>query len=327
MSATLRSEFDFICSILGESPGDSSILVPNGDDAAVVRAGESLLVISVDSIIEGTHFSFDLSSPTQIGKKALESAISDVVAMGAAPRFVLISFVAPKVLPLARLKEVFDGIKQQCAERRIVVLGGDTTSGGNALSISVTAIGYATDEARICRRSSAKIGDLVYVSGPLGGSAAGLHALQLKLPGLDQVKRKHQEPSCRADLVEQVSSVAHALIDISDGLSSEVHHICKASTVGCLVYEERIPLLPGVEAVALHLGIDPFKLAWDGGEDYELLFTVSPETLADFALTVPGVCIGVITDTCAVRAMRHGQERTVAPGGYDHFKLARASYS
>lgn len=319
MSIRLHSEFDFIRSILATDQRDHSVVVPNGDDAAVVRSGANFLVISVDSVVEGTHFSFELSSPSQVGIKALESAISDVVAMGAAPRFVLISLTAPKTLPVARLKEVFEGIQKQCAERQIIVLGGDTTSGGSSLTISVTAFGYISDETRICRRSGAKIGDLIYISGPLGGSAAGLHALKLNLPDLDQAKKRHQEPRCRADLVKEISPVANALIDISDGLSSEIHHICCASKVGCLVHEERIPLFPGVEIVAEHLGIDPFELAWNGGEDYELLFTVSPETVAYSAITVPGICIGDISDTNGVRAIRDGLERTISPGGYDHF--------
>ncbi len=320
MSDPLNSEFDFIRSIIGIHPADGDdLVVPNGDDAAVVRYGENLVAISVDSLVEGTHFSFDLYSPSQVGKKALESAISDIVAMGGEPRFVLIAITAPQTLALERLKEVFDGIRTTCAERKLVLLGGDTTSGGTALTVGVTAIGYISDESRIRRRSDAQVGDLVYVSGPLGGSAAGLHALQRKLSGLDQAKQRHVEPRCRADLAEQIGSVAHALIDISDGLSSEIHHICNASNVGCLIYEENIPLFPGVVEVAAHLGIDPFELAWNGGEDYELLFTVSREKAGKDTINPPGILIGEITATKGVRAARGEHERIIQPGGYDHF--------
>lgn len=319
LSDTLNSEFDFIRSIIGINAAHGELIVPNGDDAAVVRCGETLVAISVDSLVEGTHFSFELYSPSQVGAKAIESAVSDIVAMGGEPRFVLIAITRPKKLATETLKEVFDGMHTTCAERKLLIVGGDTTRGGDALTICVTAIGYIADESRICRRSDAKVGDLIYVSGPLGGSAAGLTALQHKLPGLDQVKKRHIEPRCRADLSGQIGSVANALIDISDGLSSEMHHICNASNVGCIIYEEKIPLFPGVVDVAEHLGIDPLTFAWDGGEDYELLFTVSQEENSKAAGQLPGVLIGEITDSQGVRARRGDSERSVQPGGYDHF--------
>jgi thiamine-monophosphate kinase len=319
LSKTLNSEFDFIRSIIGINAPNAELVVPNGDDAAVLRCGEALVAVSVDSLVEGTHFSFELYSPAQVGAKAIESAISDIVAMGGEPRFVLVAITAPKTLPIETLKEVFNGIRLTCAERTLLVVGGDTTSGGSVLTVGVTAIGYISDESRICRRSAAEVGDLVYVSGPLGGSAAGLLALQRTLPGLEQVKKRHLEPRCRADLCGQIGSVANALIDISDGLSSEIHHICTASNVGCLIYEERIPFFPGVVDIAEQLGIDPLTLAWDGGEDYELLFTISREEARKASSQLPGVLIGEITASPGVRAKRGDSERTIQPGGYDHF--------
>jgi thiamine-monophosphate kinase len=319
----MDSEFDFISHVLDYDLRSADVVVPNGDDAAVVRIGQNLVAISVDSVVEGTHFTFELSSPAQVGAKAVESAISDIIAMGGTARSILASITTPRMASIERLKEVFGGIKQSCIERGVIILGGDTTTGGDALTISITAIGDIADETQICRRSDAKEGDLIYVSGPLGGSAAGLLALQHNLPGLHEVKRRHLEPRCRADLAGQIGARANALIDISDGLSSEIHHICRASRVGAIVYEDAIPLHPEVVDVAKHLRINPLKLAWDGGEDYELLFTVPRERIAETTINIPGTVIGEITAPPRISARCAAGERIIQPGGYDHFSRGK----
>lgn len=305
------------------------IALANGDDAAVVSPvsstlAQNRLAISVDTIVEGTHFLFSLSKPEQIGIKAVETSVSDIIAVGATPRFVLISITLPNITSIQATSEtarlIYNGIDDACNRMQLAILGGDTTVGGNAWSISVTSLGYIEGDDAILTRGGAKPGDLIFLSGPLGRSAAGLYALKRGLsdPQLTDVIKHHLAPRCRFDLAKKLNAIASSAIDISDGLSSELHHICRASKVGCLIEEDLIPLDVATLTLAQSLSLNPYELAWHGGEDFEILFTCSPhlEQLA------PGVRIGKITESVGELAvLRDGRLEPIVAKGFDHFKL------
>lgn len=307
-------EFSFLERVIGSCP-DSSIIVPNGDDAAVFRAGSEILAVSTDTIVEGDHFSFDYFTPTQVGIKAIESAASDIVAVGGKPRQIYISLCLPDDIEIERLDEIYHGINQACLRLGAYVLGGDTTHGAQ-LVISVTVIGIIESEDRICPRSAAKPGDLIYVTGPLGSSMAGLRLFQKKVSGFEDIKKYHLEPSCRIDIIDRISPYANAMIDISDGLSSEIHHICRQSNCGAIIHESKVPLLERVIDVATMLGEDPYSYAYSGGEDYQLLYTI-PSDLKDKAV---GTEIGKITR--AKEILLDGKDGMIIfeNRGYDHFR-------
>ena len=256
----MLGEFDLIRAILSDNYKHRDLVVPNGDDAAVLRCGGQLVALSVDTIIEGSHFSLDYFTPRQIGMKGVESSLSDIVA-------------------------------------------------------SVTSIGRIPSDEWIARRSGAKVGDLIYVTGALGGSAAGLHLFNSKIAGFERLKMKHVEPKCRVDLVNSIGLLATSMIDISDGLSSELYHICDASEVGCVVYEDQLPINLDTRELAAKSDLDPFRWAWNGGEDYELLFTCKPEDHA----VAPGTLIGEVIEERAVLVVRGGTREKLVRGGYDHF--------
>jgi thiamine-monophosphate kinase len=312
----IAGEFDFIRHIMQGGKKSAEIVLDNGDDAAVLRLGGALVALSVDTLVENRHFSFAWSTPYQIGFKAMESSLSDIVAVGGRPEFALIAITVPREILLSRAAEIYTGIRASCERTGTIVIGGDTTGGGNSLVISVTALGRVVDPQQLTPRSGARPGDLIFTSGVLGGSAAGLLAITEGLSGFDEIRRRHLEPQCRIDLAGNIGALATSMIDISDGLSSEITHICKASGVGCLIRERDIPLAGETLRLAQMTDRDPYLFAWDGGEDYELLFTVAPESRN----RAPGVCIGEITTGPDLLVQRTGRREVIQSGGFDHFK-------
>lgn len=292
------------------------VLLPNGDDAAVLRIGRELIAITTDTVIEGRHFDFSYYTPPQVGAKAIEAAVSDLIAVGAEPRGIVIGLSLPPLASPALIESIYQGVYAACERLHCSLLGGDITTGGSGIELAVTAIGRIADERRIRRRSDARAGDLIFVSGELGGSMAGLRAIQSGLPGCEEARRRHLEPRCRLDLLDKLAPLAHALIDVSDGLASEIRHICRASRCGALLYAERVPLAGSTRAVAAALHEDPLSYALNGGEDYELLYTVAPEQRAEAS----GTEIGVIIDgEDQILLERAGERRPLTARGYDHF--------
>jgi thiamine-monophosphate kinase len=274
-----------------------------------------MLAISVDTLVENTHFSLGYSSPRQIGLKAVESAFSDIVAVGANPAFALISITIPKNCARTIGDQIYVGVHHALKRIGATLIGGDTTVGGNSLALSVTALGTYPAKRKPITRSGAKVGDLILVTGDLGESAAGLFALQHGITTYPQIIERHLEPTCRTDLINTISQIANSAIDISDGLSSELHHICKASRVGCLIEHDSIPLSQETRALAATHDRNPYEWAWNGGEDYQILYTVPPHLKQQ----AHGVVIGSITDTQARLKMRDGAISTFEPEGFDHF--------
>lgn len=326
----------------------SGVAVGIGDDAAVLRPGEGTeLVVSCDTMVDRVHFKPETMTDFDVGYKAMASSLSDLAAMGATPRWALIALAAPRSMPAERLEALYDGL-YACADRYgTAIVGGDTTSSPFGLSVTVTVIGEAAP-GRSLLRSRAKPGDAVFVTGPLGGSAAGLRA-QLErgepasppetLPErLRPLALAHRRPEPRIDAGRLLAGLAPglcgALNDISDGLASEAWEIAEASGVRLVLYGERIPLTDELREYAASVQADPLDFALYGGEDYELVGTVRPDFVKELAglFEQAGMRIWIIGEVADVSAdgadSRSGVALIRSPGtaavaigkrGYNHF--------
>lgn len=273
-------------------PNQPSTLKGIGDDAAVLDFKNKKTVVSTDMLVEGVHFDLAYVPLKHLGYKAVVVNVSDICAMNAKATQILVSIAVSNRFPLEALEELFDGIALAANEYKIDIIGGDTTSSQKGIIISITVIGEA-DENEIVYRNGAKQTDLLVVTGDIGAAYMGLQVLEREKqvfqvnpnsqPDLDAYTyliERQLKPEARKD----VRTLLHALeikptsmIDISDGLSSEIMHLCKQSKVGCNLYEEKLPLDPQLISVCEEFNIDSTTVAINGGEDYELLFTIALE--------------------------------------------------
>jgi len=260
-----------------------------GDDAAVLSFPNQKIVITTDLLTEGIHFNLMYVPLKHLGYKAVVVNLSDVFAMNATPRQITVSIAISSKFSLEAIEELYSGIHLACEKYGVDLIGGDTTSSLTGLTISITAIGEASDD-ELVYRSGAQVNDLVCVSGDLGGAYMGLQLLEREnevfkvnphqkpqFDGYNYILERQLKPEARGDIKELLKTLnikPTSMIDISDGLSSEVLHLCKASKVGCSIYEEKIPLDKQTRDFAEELSINPLVAALNGGEDYELLFTV-----------------------------------------------------
>lgn len=260
-----------------------------GDDAAVLDFSGKKTLISTDLLLEGIHFDLRYVPLKHLGYKAIQVNISDIYAMNGKASQVTFSIGLSSKFPLDAVEELYAGALLACKKFGVDLVGGDTSASVQGLVISVTSIGYA-DAEKITYRNGAQEGDLICVSGDLGGAYVGLQllerekqiflenpAIQPDLEGKDYIVERQLKPEARKDIVELLDSLEvqpTAMIDVSDGLASEILHICKASEKGCKLYEEKIPIDPMTYDTAREFGLDPTVCALSGGEDYELLFTV-----------------------------------------------------
>ncbi len=260
-----------------------------GDDAAVMDFKDQKTVVSTDLLVEGIHFDLSFMPLKHLGYKAVMVNLSDIYAMNAIPSQITVSIAVSNRFPLEALEELYEGIALASKIYKIDVVGGDTTSSNTGLVISITAIGAANDEDLVYR-NGAKPTDLLVVSGDLGGAYLGLQVLEREkavfkvnpnsqpdLSNYTYIIERQLKPESRKDIPElfkQLEVKPSSMIDISDGLSSEIMHLCKQSNVGCNLYEEKIPLDPQVISTCEEFKIDSTLVALSGGEDYELLFTI-----------------------------------------------------
>jgi thiamine-monophosphate kinase len=234
--------------------------------------------------------------------------------MGGAPEQIYLAVTVPQHMPVEELQELYHGIYAACARINSFVLGGDTTTGAAEFVLTVTVVGRVKSAQHLSTRAGARVGDLLCVSGDVGGAAAGLLAYQRGIEGFEICKARHRTPRCRLDLVDVLGPIATAMIDVSDGISSEVHHLCRMSGVGARVAAEAVPLHTETIEIARNLGIDPLSLALSGGDDYELLFTVAPSDRTG----VRGVVIGEITPQGGIVLERDGAASELPNTGYSH---------
>jgi thiamine-monophosphate kinase len=278
-----------------------------GDDAAVFDFKNKKVLISMDQLIEGIHFDLSYMPLKHLGYKAAVVNISDICAMNGVATQIMVSLAVSNRFPLEALEEFYAGIELACKIYKVDLVGGDTTSSEKGMYISITAIGTSNEEA-IVYRSGAKPNDLLVVSGDLGGAYMGLQVLQREkevfkvnpenqpdLTPYSYIVERQLKPEARTDIVKLLKDLKvrpTAMIDISDGLSSEILHLCTKSEVGCHLYEEKIPLDPTVIAACEEFNLDSTLVALSGGEDYELLFTIDqkefPKIKGNPNLTVVG---------------------------------------
>lgn len=266
-----------------------STLKSIGDDAAVLDFGNKKAVVSTDLLIEGVHFDLAFMPLKHLGYKSVVVNVSDICAMNATATQITVSVAVSNRFPLEALEELYEGIALAAKMYDVDVVGGDTTSSQKGLIISITALGHVNED-EIVYRNGAKENDLLVVTGDLGGAYMGLQVLEREKqvfqvnpnsqPDLDNYSyliERQLKPEARKDikeLLEVLEVKPSAMIDISDGLSSEIMHICKQSNVGCNLFEEKIPLDPQFINVCEEFNVDSTTIAINGGEDYELLFTI-----------------------------------------------------
>jgi thiamine-monophosphate kinase len=308
------NELEILRRISGELPQvPPEVLLPMGDDCAVLRLGGRDWVAASDMLVSGHHFK-GWATPEDVGYKAVAVNVSDVAAMGGTPRFILASGGAERPETTLRCME---GILEACERFDVYPLGGDTTRAG-ALTVDVAILGELT--ASPVLRSGAKPGDLLAVTGELGASAAGLLALEGRASGAGRLVRKHLRPEPRVEAGSVAARLgAGAMIDLSDGLASDVRHICERSGVGCRIDLDLLPVAEDTREFIESLGRDPGVLAATGGEDYELLISAAEPILDALAesVEVPVTRIGEVANGDVV--FRHAGEPVEGLSGWDHF--------
>lgn len=285
-----------------------------GDDAAVLDPQGKKVLLSTDMLLEGIHFDLAYTPLKHLGYKAIQVNLSDIYAMNAIATQVMVSIGLSSRFPLEAVEELYEGIYLACEKYNVDLIGGDTSSSKQGLVISVTSIGYA-DEKDIVYRNGASEGDLICVSGDLGGAYTGLQLLEREklvylenpniqpdLEGKDYIVERQLKPEARKDVIELLKEIdvkPTSMIDVSDGLASEILHICKQSNKGCNLYEEKIPLDPMTYDTAREFNLDPTICALSGGEDYELLFTVKQADYDKIKYKMDISIIGYITEPSA----------------------------
>ena len=313
---------------------NSSTIKGVGDDCAVLNYNNKVL-ISTDLLMEGIHFDLTYVPLKHLGYKATIVNLSDIYAMNGTPRQIVVALGISKRFTVEHIEELYEGIKLACDIYNVDLVGGDTTSSRAGLTISITCIGEAPNE-KITYRSGAKNSDLICVSGDLGAAYMGLQLLerekiasagqqdfQPQFQGKEYLIERQLKPEARKDIIQELDKhgiVPTSMIDISDGLSSEIIHICKNSGVGCRIYEERIPIDYQTAIMAEELNMNLVTAALNGGEDYELLFTV-PLHLHEQIEKIEGIkVIGHITDEDLGCAMitRDGNEISLKAQGWNH---------
>jgi thiamine-monophosphate kinase len=295
-----------------KKPKNKDILVGIGDDAAVVKT-KGLQVLTTDCLVESDHFRTEWFTPKQIGMKAIEINVSDIAAMGAVPKYVLVSLALPKDINVEFVEDLYKGMWKVCDKYKIEIIGGNMTH-CNQIVISITVTGEV-DNRNLCLRNGANPGDFILVSGHLGNGRAGLRLHQEKLNGFKQVKKSYLEPKSKLDKALRIAPFVSSMEDISDGLASEIRHICDESTCGAIIYKDKIPVADQVRDVAKKLREDEYDYALYGGEDFELVFTVSKYKRD----RVNGIFVGEITKNRGVKLYIDGKEKIISGKGYDHF--------
>ena len=315
---------------------NASTIVGVGDDCAVLRYPSSDVLVTTDLLLEGIHFDLTYVPLKHLGYKAVMVNLSDICAMNGTPRQITVSLGISKRFSVEDIEELYAGMRLACQAAHIDIVGGDTTSSLTGLTISITAIGEAATGAAVLR-SGAKPTDLICATGDLGAAYMGLQLLEREkavlqgstadmqpdFSGREYLLERQLKPEARLDIVSILAQKGihpTAMMDISDGLSSEVLHICRQSHVGCRLYEEHIPLDYQTAAAAEEFNLNVSTCALNGGEDYELLFTVPLEEY-DKVSQLEGVrLVGHITapDLGTLLVTRDGQEITLKAQGFQH---------
>jgi len=308
-----------------------------GDDAAVLeRNKKEYTLISTDMLVEGVHFNLMYTPLKHLGYKSVVVNLSDIYAMNGVPEQITVSIALSNRFPKEAIEEVYDGIKLACKIYNVDLVGGDTTSSLSGLIISVTAIGKVKKE-NVVYRSGAKENDLIVVSGDLGAAYMGLQVLEREkevyktnpdiqpdLDGFDYLLERQLKPEARKDIIElleKLDVLPTSMIDISDGLASELFHICKNSETGANIYDEKLPIDTKVATTAIDFNVDPSTCVLNGGEDYELLMTIKQEDFDKIKGNPHLTVIGHITDKNSGLYFidKQGSAIALKAQGWNHF--------
>lgn len=316
---------------------NASTIVAVGDDAAVLDHFGKQTVVTTDMLVEGIHFDLMYNPLKHLGYKSVIVNLSDVYAMNATPTQITLSLAFSNRFSVEALTEFYDGVYAACDKYNVDLVGGDTTSSQKGFIICVTAIGEVAPN-KFVTRSGAKKGNLICVSGELGGAFLGLTLLEREkkifletkgvqpdLENQDYIVGRLLKPEARKDIIDffdEKQVMPTAMIDISDGLSSELLHICKQSEVGCVLYEEKIPVNEMARQFAYKLELDPTACALSGGEDYELLFTIDPKDFDSVSLNTDISVVGHITekDAGSVIITKGGNKYPLTAQGWNALK-------
>jgi thiamine-monophosphate kinase len=318
---------------------NASSILGVGDDAAVIDHFGKQTVVSTDMLIEGVHFDLSYTPLKHLGYKSVIVNLSDIYAMNAMPTQILLSVGISNKFSVEALEEFYEGVYAACEDHNVDLVGGDTCSSQKGFIISITAIGEATED-KIVKRSTAQQGDLICCSGDLGGAYIGLLFLErekkiyLESPGVQPdlenesyVIGRLLKPKARKDIHELLNEkeiIPTSMMDISDGLSSELLHICENSGVGCVIYEEKLPVHEDSRKAAYKFEIDPTACALSGGEDYELLFTIKQDDYEKLTLSESISVIGYITESeqGAKIKTKGGNTYNITAQGWNAFKAS-----
>ncbi len=313
-----------------------------GDDAAVIDNGRYLTVVSTDLLLEGIHFDLMYTPLKHLGYKAVVVNLSDIYAMNALPRQITVSIGVSNRFSVEALDELYAGVEAACRRYGVDLVGGDTSSSNKGLIISVTAIGQGVRE-RLTYRNTAKVGDLICITGDVGAAYLGLQILEREKqiylehpevqPDLEEqayLIGRQLKPEARKDMIEQfdrANLVPTAMIDVSDGVASDLLHICSQSGVGALVEESGVPIHPDAQLMAIQFKLDPITCALSGGEDYELLFTVDPKDLEKVKYLPDIYIMGEIVprEKGVLLRTKGGKLHPLKAQGWQHFRTAPES--
>ena len=306
-----------------------------GDDAALIKLGTRVMAISTDMLVEGVHFDLTYTPLKHLGYKAVTANLSDIAAMNAKPSQITVSIGMSNRFSLEAVEELYEGMRLACEKYKVDLIGGDTTSSRSGLVISVTAMGEANLK-KTTYRKGAKPGDLLVVSGDIGGAYMGLQILEREkrvfmehkemqpdLEPYDYIVGRQLKPEARLDIIdrlEELKIVPTSMIDVSDGVASEIHHLGQSSDVGFDIYEDKLPIDPQTMDTALSFELNPSIAALNGGEDYELLFTVSQDDYDKMKSDIDFTIIGHATDTKGVYTLhtKAGNSFGIKAQGWDH---------
>jgi len=331
-------EFGLIEKLTGDVVLKNSSSVKGiGDDAAVMNYGNQAVVVSTDMLVEGIHFDLVYTPLKHLGYKAVVVNLSDIYAMNATPTQITVSIAISNKYSVEALTEFYEGIYKACEMYHVDLVGGDTTSSPKGMVISITAIGHR-DKDKVVYRSGAKKGDILCITGDVGAAYLGLQILErekavyLEHPGVQPQLRDNQylierllKPEAQRGAVTyfaQNNIVPTSMIDVSDGLASELKHICTQSGVGAFVEEGKVPIHPDAERMAIEFKLDPITCALHGGEDYELLFTIDEQDLEKIRYMPEVFIIGEITDASDGIKLHTtgGNIHDITAQGWNHFK-------
>jgi thiamine-monophosphate kinase len=338
MDDLTTGEFELIAHLTKGLSTRADVVLGVGDDCAILDLNSAtLLLATCDSQVEGIHFTRQFSAPEQIGRRALAVNLSDIAAMGGEPRYALVSLLLPSDLPPSYLDSIYTGLRHEAAHYATAIIGGNIASIGKpaSLAIDITLLG-TIERGQALVRSGAHSGDTLMVTGTLGDAAAGLHTLlhpSARYPGAAQevLRAVYRVPQPRISVGRVLSrfgpAIVTAMLDISDGLSGDLAHLCACSNVGVRIELSQLPLSDSIHVVADSIGYDAFLWALHGGEDYELLFTVAPgneQRVIEAVRVETGVIVTPIGCIVVDEGMRvvygDGREEGLVVGSWDHLR-------